>query len=60
MATTLLCIQSFAAWGKEYAPGDPVDATNWPDDGTLARRLENGFVKYQNVPDAPAKPDKKP
>lgn len=56
--------ESFTAWGRAYAPGDPVNPADWNVTDAiraeaLANRLAGGDV--DEVPDEPknAKPDKK-
>jgi hypothetical protein len=56
--TELVCVQQFAANGKDYGVGDVIpkkDVQAWPDE-SLPNRLNNGFVKYDTV----EVPDKEP
>lgn len=50
MATKLTAKQGFGAFGVVYNPGDTIkteDLSKWPE-GTLATRLENGSVAYED------------
>lgn len=52
-AAQLKVVERFSVNGAEYAPETliPVtDTVKWPD-GSLPRRLENGFVVYVAVED---------
>lgn len=56
--TELVCKQQFEAYDKAYGVGDIVPADDyavWPE-GTLANRLNYGFVKYEAI----EVPDEKP
>lgn len=50
MTTKLKAVQGFGSFGVTYNPGDevlPKDLARWPE-GTLATRLENGSVAYED------------
>lgn len=46
---------SFSAFGKDFAIGEIIADSvfsGWPD-GTVEKRLANGFLKHKVVPDVP-------
>ena len=53
MTVKLVAKTGFHSFGKDYPTGsvvDPQEAAKWPD-GTMATRLNNGYLEYKDVAD---------